>query len=85
MIQRDPFPVKNISLILFLICLGLLTAYIIFIAVISIRIGLSNSAQDGFIIPVLAGLILCIASLLSFVLSSIFIVNRMKEKDLINL
>ena len=85
MIQRDPFPIKNASLFLFLTFLGLLTAYVLFIAVISIRIGLNNLTQDGFIIPILCGLALCIASLLAFILSSIFVINRMKEKDLINL
>jgi hypothetical protein len=85
MIQRNPFPIRNAGLILFLVCLGLLTAYVIFIAVVSIRIGLNNISQDGFFIPILCGLILCATALLVFIVSIIFVINSIKEKDLINL
>ena len=85
MMPQDPFPIKKAGLILFLVCIGMLTVYVIFIAVISIRIGLTNITQDGFIIPIICGLILCAASILAFILSSVFVINGIKEKDLINL
>ncbi|MFC1868042.1 hypothetical protein ACFL0H_07925 [Thermodesulfobacteriota bacterium] len=84
MIHREPFPIKKTNLLLLIIGLGLIMAYIAFIALISISVGLNHLQQDGFWVPVTAGVIAIIGCVLIFFCFSKFIINRMKEKDIIN-
>ena len=85
MIYHQPFPIKNFSLWLLLICGVLITAYVIFIALISILVGLVHLHQVGFLMPIFAGIISMMAILWLFLMFSRFLLNQMKEKDIINL
>ena len=84
MIERESLPLRRIGLKFMLFSLGLILCYIIFISLISIITGLKNIAQDGFWVPVLTGLIFIIACLWSFSFICRYIINKMKEKDIIN-
>ena len=85
MISREPLPLKNISLWFVLICGGLIAAYIVFVAIISIYVGVNHMQQDGFWMPILAGMISIIVILWIFLGFSKSIINRMKEEDIINI
>lgn len=83
MYRSNPLPVKKICLWFVVVILGLILSFVIFASIISIRIGLSNIDQDGFIIPILSGIfsiVLCIFLFIGFVR---FIINMLKEKDII--
>lgn len=67
-----------------IVILSLAIAYVIFIALISINMGFTHLNQDGFWIPILAGLIsiaLCLWFLISITRS---VINRMKDRDIID-
>lgn len=83
MIRDERGPLRNIALRILLICLGLIISYIIFIAIISINIGLHYLNQDGFWVPILAGIFSIAGCLWVFFIFSRYIVNQMKEKDII--
>ncbi len=85
MIYHQPFPYKNLSLWLLLLCCGLITAYVILIALISIWVGLVHLHQVGFLIPILAGVISIMTISLLFLSILKFLLNQMKEKDIIDL
>ncbi len=80
----DPVSLKNVSLWILLIVVGILLAFIIFISLISINIGLNHMQQDGFWVPVLGGAFAIIICLWLFFVISRFIRNRMKEEDIIH-
>jgi len=83
MYQSNPVPVKKICLWFVVVILGLVFSFAIFASIISIRVGLTNLHQDGFIIPILSGafsIALCIFLFVCFVR---FIINILKEKDII--
>jgi len=61
-----------------------MTVYIIFIALISIKVGITHLHQDGFWMPLLAGSITIIVFLWLFLCLLRFILNQMKDKDIIN-
>ncbi len=81
MIHQEPFPAKKISLFLLIIVMGLIIAYIVFIALISINVGLNHLQQDGFWVPITAGLLSIAGSLWLFFGFSRFIIYQMKEKN----
>jgi cytochrome c biogenesis protein CcdA len=83
LIRDELLPLKNIGLRIFLICLGLVISYIIFIALISINIGFQHLNQDGFWVPILAGVFFIAVCLWVFLIFLRFIVKQMKEKDII--
>jgi uncharacterized membrane protein HdeD (DUF308 family) len=85
MISHEPFPLKTLGLWSVLVLCGLFTTYIIVIAIVSIWVGLKHLQQDGFWMPVLAGTLSITVVLWLFLRFSRFILNRMKEKDTINL
>jgi hypothetical protein len=62
-----------------------MTVYIIFIALISIKVGINHLHQDGFWMPILAGTISIIAILWLVIFLIKFILNQMKDKDIINI
>lgn len=84
MIYKELFPAKKISLFLLIIVMGLIIAYIVFIALISINVGLNHLQQDGFWVPITAGLLSIAASLWLFLRFSRFIISQMKEKNSIS-
>ncbi len=85
MISHEPLPLKNLGLWSFFLLCALLTAYILFAAIVSIWVGLRHAAQDGFWMPILAGFLSMILVLWPFLRFSRFILNSMKEKDTINI
>jgi uncharacterized membrane protein HdeD (DUF308 family) len=85
MISREPLPLKNLGLWSLFLLSALLTAYIIFATIVSIWVGLSNVQQDGFWMPILAGILSMILAWWLFLRFSRFILNSMKEKDTINI
>lgn len=85
MTQQVPFPLKNFSLWVLLVAVSLILLYFVFIAFVSINVGLSNMQQDGFWMPITAGIIVIIACVCFFLLSFRFIFDRLKEKNSIGL
>lgn len=81
MIQREPFPLKKIGLWSILVLCGLATAYLIVIATVCIWAGLNHFPQDGFWVPILTGTISTFFILWLFVRVSRVTLNKMKEKD----
>ena len=84
MIHNEPFPLKNYSLWLLLVCVGLIVAYLFFIASISVWVGLTHLQPDGFWMPLLAGTLIILVGLFLFYRLSKLILNRTKELDIIN-
>ena len=84
MIYREPLPLKNISLWCLLVFFGLFAVYIVFVAIISIYVGMNHLQQDGFWMPIFAGLISIIVTLWLFIGLLKFVLNRTKEEDIIN-
>ncbi len=85
MISREPFPLKNLGLWSLFFLSALLATYIIFASVVSIWVGLSHLNQDGFWMPILAGILTMILVVWPFRRLSKLILNSMKEKDTINI
>jgi hypothetical protein len=85
MISREPLPLKNMGLWSMLLLSALLVAYIIFASIVSIWVGLSHLHQDGFWMPILAGILTMILVLWPYRRLSRLILNSMKEKDTINI
>ena len=85
MIYHQQFSYKILCLWLLLLCCGLITAYVIFIALISIWVGLVHLHQVGFLIPILAGVISIMTISMLFLSILKFLLNQMKEKDIIDL
>ena len=85
MISREPLPLKNLGLWSLLLLSALLAGYITFASIVSIWVGLSHLHQDGFWMPVLAGILTMILVFWPFRRLSRLILNSMKEKDTINI
>lgn len=85
MIHKDPLPLKTIVLSILLFSCGLIAAYLIFMSCISIWIGLNHPHQDGFWMPVAAGVFVMIAMLCLFLGFLKFLLNQMKQKDFLDL
>jgi hypothetical protein len=81
--RREPFSLKGICLWLIVVILTAGVSFVIFLAVLSINIGFKNSNQDGFIIPILAGLISIAVCLFLFICIMKFVFDIMKQKDII--
>ena len=85
MIDNEFFPLKHLSFWVLIISCGLIYAYFVLVALISVWVGISNSHKDGFCMPILAGTIsIAIISWL-FLRFTKFILNLLKEKDIINI
>lgn len=85
MIQKEPLPLKNIICRILLFCCALIAAYVCFISLISVWIGLNHTQQDGFWIPVATGAFFIIATLCLFLRLMKFVLNQMKEKEYMEL
>ena len=83
MFRREPFPVKKIFLWFTVFLMALIVAFIIFVSVISIKFGLSHPTQEGFFIPILAGVLSIALCIFLFVCYLRFIINLVREKDII--
>ena len=84
MIHSEPFPFKHLSLWFLLIFSGLIAAFLLFIALISVWVSFTHLQQDGFWMPLLVGILGMGTTLWLFFIFARFIFGRMKEKDLIN-
>ena len=78
------FPLRNIVFKSLIVVLGIAIAYIIFIALISINVGFTHLQQDGFWVPILAGLISIVLCLWLFIGITRSVINRMKDRDIID-
>jgi hypothetical protein len=85
MISREPLPLKNLGLWSLFLLSALFATYILFASAVSIWVGLSHLNQDGFWMPILAGILTMILVLWPFRRLSKLILNSMKEKDTINI
>lgn len=81
--RRGPFPLKGICLWLIVVILTAGMSFVIFLALISINIGFKNLNQEGFIVPILAGIISIAVCLFLFIYIMKFIFSIMKQKDII--
>ena len=78
-----PLPLKSVGLYVLLIFGGLLSAYISFVGLISIWVGLRHSQQDGFWMPILVGALFILIIAMFFFRLTHFIKDQMREKDII--
>jgi hypothetical protein len=83
MFRREPFTVKKIFLWFMVFLLGLVVSFIIFISIVSIKFGFSHLNQEGFFIPILAGGCSIVLCLFFFICLIRFIINQVREKDII--
>ena len=81
---KENLPVKKIIFGLVIICSGLITAYIVFIAGLSIYVGLQYVHKDGFWVPILFGLVILALVLWLFIYSIGYIRHQIEEKDIIH-
>ncbi len=84
MIHNEPFPFKHLSLWSLLIFSGLIASFLLFIAIISVWVSLTDLQQDGFWMPLMVGTVGTGATLWLFFIFAKFILGKMKEKDVIN-
>jgi len=84
MIHDEPFPFKQLSLWFLLIFCGLIAAFLLFIALISVWVSLTHLHQDGFWMPLLVGIMGIGAAFWLFFIFARFLLGKMKEKDVIN-
>jgi hypothetical protein len=85
MISGEPVSFKKIWLWSLIIALGLISAYIGFLSLVSIWIGLDHAHQDGFWVPVLVGISFSMTIFYFFLRITRHILRYMKEEDMINL
>jgi uncharacterized membrane protein HdeD (DUF308 family) len=78
------FTLRNTILRSLIVLFGLIIAYIIFIALISINVGFTHLQQNGFWVPILAGSISIGVCLWLFISFSRIVIDRMKDKDIID-
>jgi hypothetical protein len=78
--RRGPFPLKEAGLWFGVVILGGGISFVIFLAAISINIGLQNLHQDGFMVPVLAGVVSIAVCLLLFICIMKLVFSIRKEK-----
>lgn len=63
---------------------GVISAFSIFIGAVSIDVGIKNRHEEGYIIPILCGLILVLFALVLCYCSVLLLFKNSKEKDIIN-
>lgn len=76
--------IKKQSARLLLFLPGIISVFCIFLGAVSIDVGFENRHEEGYIIPVLCGLVLIIFALGLFYFSARFLHEKTKEKDIIN-
>jgi hypothetical protein len=84
MIHDEPFPFKQVSLWFLLVLCGLIAAFLLFISLISVWVGLTSLHQDGFWMPLLVGVMGTGLTLWLFIIFARFMLGKMEEKDIIN-
>lgn len=81
MISDDSLSFKHITLKILLFCSVLIAAYLLFVSLVSIWVGISHVRQAGYWMPVLAGTMAMLVVLSLFWLVLRFIRAHLKEKD----
>lgn len=81
--QRVSF--KYFILCILLLVLGLMTAYVLFISLISIHVGMNNPQYDGFWVPIIAGSIAALCSLWILYFFSRIIIRKIRQKDFLEI
>lgn len=85
MISGEPLSFKKIWLWSLIIALGLIAAYIGFLSLVSIWIGLDHAHQAGFWVPVLVGTSFLMTIFYFFLRITRNILRYMKEEDVVNI
>ena len=85
MIAREPVSFKKTWVWCIIIALGLISAYIGFVSLVSIWIGLDHTHQAGFWIPVLVGTSFLMTICCFFLRITRHILKHMKEEDVVNI
>ncbi|NCO60184.1 MAG: hypothetical protein COZ70_15735 [Deltaproteobacteria bacterium CG_4_8_14_3_um_filter_51_11] len=80
MIRERIIPWKNLCLSAVLACAGAVAAYLLFLSAASFWIGLKSHGAPGRIMPIAAGGIIFLATLLLFIRTARIVVSRMKPK-----
>jgi hypothetical protein len=81
MIMQYSMPFRYMCLWFLIIVCGVIAAYLCFISLVSIWIGIVHVHQSGWWAPVVAGTAFLIAVLLAFLRTSKNISTHMKQKD----
>lgn len=81
MISDDSQSLKHIMLKILLFCSVLIAAYVLFIGVVSVWIGLHHIAQQGYWVPILAGSLAMMITLCLLWRLFRFVLTHLKEKD----
>lgn len=81
--MRFSVPLKDICLLGLIIGCGMIAAYLCFISIVSIWIGISHIHQSGWWIPVVTGTSFLIAVFLTFFRTGKNIAGHIKQKDVI--
>ncbi|MBW2616001.1 MAG: hypothetical protein JRD02_07480 [Deltaproteobacteria bacterium] len=85
MISGEPVSFKKIWLWSLILALGLISAYIGFLSLVSIWIGLDRAHQAGFWVPVLVGTSFLMTIFYFFLRITRHILKHMKEEDVDNI
>ncbi|MBW1798346.1 MAG: hypothetical protein JRJ21_08090 [Deltaproteobacteria bacterium] len=85
MISGEPVSFKKIWLWSLILALGLISAYIGFLSLVSIWIGLDHAHQAGFWVPVLVGTSFLMTIFYFFLRITRHILKHMKEEDVVNI
>ena len=81
MTDTEAFPLKNMSLWFVIACCGMVTAYLVFIGIISVWVGFHHFDQDGFWIPIMGGMIVIFLLLGFFFRLTRYISAKIKGKE----
>ena len=85
MIRGEPVSFKKTLLWSLIIALGLISAYICFLSLVSIWIGLDHAHQAGFWVPVLVGTSFLMTIFYFFLRITRHILKSMAEEDVVNI
>jgi hypothetical protein len=81
MIRREPLPVKAFCVWCFIIASGLIAAYVIFVALISVWVGLIHIARFGAWVPILTGSTVFVIVASVFFRTSKAILSRLNNEE----
>lgn len=85
MIPRETASFKRVWLWSLFVACGLIAAYICFISIVSVWVGLDHIHQSGFWVPILVGLLVLVGVTGVFLRIAKGIRRLMRDQDLIHL
>jgi hypothetical protein len=83
--SEHPFPAKKIWLWCLIVLCGLLTAYLGFVSLVSVWVGLGHMHQAGFWVPVLAGTLSLMGIFWLYFRLARYLFRHMREENIVNL